>query len=262
MNEEDPTKCPPSHRWSSCHPPTSDGSVCLATDKCPVCPVTFRSLPAITRMSSDEVQMKVSYQCPTSVLLLSDYLPIVPITLLLVTYQHYICVTNWNVSDQYPTKLVGSEKSTFRPASGQPPGSVEGGHNAWYHRRDLAIKLKLMLWFQNSPLSTMMILNFDSGVLIHWGWVTHICVANVTTIASDNGLSPGRRQAIIWTNVGILLIGPLWTNFSGMLIKISIFSFKKMCLRVSSAKWRPFCLGLNVLMDMCNRKLIRLHCKK
>ena len=88
----------------------------------------LRSLSAITRMSSDEVQMKMSYQCPTSVLLPSDYLPVAPITLLLVTYQHYICVTNWNVSDQYPTKLVGSEKSTFRPASGQPPASVEGGH--------------------------------------------------------------------------------------------------------------------------------------
>ena len=128
MSEEDPTKCPPSHRWSSCHPPTSDGSVCLSTDKCSVCPVTFRSLSAITRMSSDEVQMKMSYQCPTSVLLLSDYLPVARITLLLVTYRRYICVTNWNVSDQYPTKLVGSEKSTFRPASGQPPASVEGGH--------------------------------------------------------------------------------------------------------------------------------------
>ena len=89
---------------------------------------SFRSLFAITRMSSDEVQMKMSYQCPTSVLLLSDYLPVAPITLLLVTYQHYICVTNWNVSNQYPTKLVGSEKSTFRPASGQRPASVEGGH--------------------------------------------------------------------------------------------------------------------------------------
>ena len=83
--------------------------------------------------------------------------------------------------------------------------------------------------------------------LTHWGRVTHICVANLTTIASDNGLSPGRRQAIIWTNAGILLIRPLWTNFSEILIKISTFSFKKMRLKVSSAKWRPFCLGLNVL---------------
>ena len=122
-------KCPPSHRWSSCRAPTCDGSVCLAKGKCLECPVTFRSLSAISQMSSDEVQMKVSYQCPTSVLLLSDYLPVAPITLLLVTYQHHLCMTNWNVSDQYPTKLVGSEKSAFRPASGQPPASVEGGHN-------------------------------------------------------------------------------------------------------------------------------------
>ena len=37
--------------------------------------------------------------------------------------------------------------------------------------------------------------------------VTHICVDNLTIIGSDNGLSPGRRQAIIWTNAEILLIG-------------------------------------------------------
>ena len=32
--------------------------------------------------------------------------------------------------------------------------------------------------------------------LTHWGRVTHICVGNLTIIGSDNGLSPGRRQAI------------------------------------------------------------------
>ena len=85
------------------------------------------------------------------------------------------------------------------------------------------------------------------SVLTHWGRVTHICVGNLTIIGSDNGLSPGRRQAIIWTNAGILLIGPLGTNFSEILIKIITFSFKKMRLKVSSAKRRPFCLGLNVL---------------
>ena len=53
----------------------------------------------------------------------------------------------------------------------------------------------------------------------HWGWVTHICVSKLTIIASDNGLSPGRRQAIIWTNAGILSIGPLGTNFSEILIE-------------------------------------------
>ena len=75
----------------------------------------------------------------------------------------------------------------------------------------------------------------------------HICVSKLTIIGSDNGLSPGRRQAIILTNAGILLIGPLGTNFSGILIKIQ--TFKKKRLKVSSAKWRPFCLGLNVLIN-------------
>ena len=81
-------------------------------------------------------------------------------------------------------------------------------------------------------------------LLIHWGRATHLCV---TIIDSDNGLSPDRCQAIIWTNAGILVFGPLGTNFSGMLIEIYRVSFKKMHLKISSGKWRPFCLGLNVL---------------
>ena len=68
---------------------------------------------------------------------------------------------------------------------------------------------------------------------------------NRVSIGSDNGLSPGRRQTIIWTNDGILLIGPQGTNFSESLMETDTFSFKKM--EMSSGKWRPFCLGLNVL---------------
>ena len=79
--------------------------------------------------------------------------------------------------------------------------------------------------------------------------MTHICVGKLTIIDSDNGLSPKGRQAIIWTNAGILLIGPLGTNSSQIVIGIQTFSFKKMHLKVSSAKRRLFCLGLNVLTD-------------
>ena len=78
--------------------------------------------------------------------------------------------------------------------------------------------------------------------LTHWGRTTHICVGNLTIIGSDNGLSPDRRQAIIWTNDGILSIGPLGKTFSEILIGIQTFSFKKMKFKISSAKWRPFCL--------------------
>ena len=65
--------------------------------------------------------------------------------------------------------------------------------------------------------------------LTHWGGVTHICVSKLSIIDSDNGLSPGRHQAIIWTKCWNVL------NF------------------ISSAKWRPFCLGLNVLTILYTR---------
>ena len=84
--------------------------------------------------------------------------------------------------------------------------------------------------------------------LIHWGRVTHICVGNLTIIGPDNGLSPGRRQAIIWSNAGILWIGPWGTNFSEILIGIHTISFKKIHFKMSFGKWQPSCFGLNVLM--------------
>ena len=71
----------------------------------------------------------------------------------------------------------------------------------------------------------------------HWGWVTHICVINVTITGSDNGLSPVRRQAIIGTNAAALLIGPLGTKLYDILIRIHTFSLKKVNLNMSSGKW-------------------------
>ena len=60
--------------------------------------------------------------------------------------------------------------------------------------------------------------------------MTHICVSKLIINGSHNGLSPGRRQAIVWTNAGMLLIVSLGPNFSEMLIKIHAFSFKNMHL--------------------------------
>ena len=82
--------------------------------------------------------------------------------------------------------------------------------------------------------------------LTHWGQVMHICGGKLTIISSDNGLLTGQCHAIIWTNAGILLIGPLGTNFSEISIGIQTFLFKYMHLKMLSAKWRPFCLGFNV----------------
>ena len=109
----------------------------------------------------------------------------------------------------------------------------------WWHQA--------ITWANVDPDPYRNIVSLGHNELTHWGWVTHICIGKLTIIGSDNGLSPGRRQAIIWTNAGILLIGPLGTNFSEVLSEIYTFSFKKMHLKMSSAKWRPFFLGLNVL---------------
>ena len=127
------------------------------------------------------------------------------------------------------------------------------------------LKLFLIFWhFQSYNLFT---LYFDntfpfphkscSSLLTHWGRVTHICVSKITIIGSDNDLLPGRRQAILWTSAGILLMGPFGTNFSEILVAIHIVWFKKMHLKMSSGKLRPSCLGLSVLTHW---SLIYIYC--
>ena len=64
--------------------------------------------------------------------------------------------------------------------------------------------------------------------------MTHICVSNLTIIGSDTGLSPGRRQAIMWINAEIVWIVFLETDFSEILIEIYVVSFMKMHLKMSS----------------------------
>ena len=82
--------------------------------------------------------------------------------------------------------------------------------------------------------------------LTQWGRVMHIWVGKLTTIASDNGLSPGRHDAIIWNNAGILLIGPLGINLSEILIEIQTFHWRKYiwkcCLwNVGHFVWATMC---------------------
>ena len=55
---------------------------------------------------------------------------------------------------------------------------------------------------------------------------------NRVNIGSDNGLSPGRRQAIIWTNAAI---NCQLDSFSEIWIGILPFSFKKIHLNMSFA---------------------------
>ena len=110
-----------------------------------------------------------------------------------------------------------------------------------------------------------------SHMLTHWGRVTHKCVGNLTIIGPDNGLSPGRRQAIIRTNAGILLMEPLRTNFRWNFNRNSyIFNnenaFESVVWKMAAILSRPQCVktfvfcmmsddaeichGLRVIIDM------------
>ena len=86
--------------------------------------------------------------------------------------------------------------------------------------------------------------------LTHWGRVTHICVSKLTIIGSDNGLSPGRRQAIIWTNAGILLIGPLGTNFKWNFNRNSYIFIQENLFENVVWKIESIFHGLNVLISV------------
>ena len=92
-------------------------------------------------------------------------------------------------------------------------------------------KVAMCLIFCHNFIDSVVISVFfiQSGcVVTHWGQVTHIWVGNLTITGSDNGLSPGGRQAIILTNAWILLIEPIGKNFGEVLFEICIFSVKKM----------------------------------
>ena len=96
-------------------------------------------------------------------------------------------------------------------------------------------------------------LDFSNGIdmvtdnLTHWGRVTHICIGKLTILGSDNGLLPGWRQAIIWTNAVFLSTGPLRTYFSEYLSKnTTIFieenAHESVACEMASILSRPQCV--------------------
>ena len=66
--------------------------------------------------------------------------------------------------------------------------------------------------------------------------MTHIWDGKLSISESDNGLWPGRSQAIICNNATILWLGP----FNDNLLEIHTFSVKEMYLKMSSVKWHHF----------------------
>ena len=107
------------------------------------------------------------------------------------------------------------------------------------HRMCSKITLSKLLPTSQGPMSQLITPQCCIYVLVNW-----------VSIGSDNGLSPGWRQAIIWTNAGILFIGTLGINFSEILSEVHTLSFKKMYWKLSSVKWRLFCPGGDELMSL------------
>ena len=78
--------------------------------------------------------------------------------------------------------------------------------------------------------------------------MTHISVSKLTIIDLDNGLSPGQCQAIICTNAGILLVGPLGTKIQQNLnqnsyIFIQENAFENVVWKMVAISSRPQCLN-------------------
>ena len=73
--------------------------------------------------------------------------------------------------------------------------------------------------------------------------MTHICVGKLTIIGSDNDWS-GRHQAIIWTNAGILLIGPFNRNWN---IFIQENAFDYVVWKMSAIFSLPQCVNGKVI---------------
>ena len=102
-----------------------------------------------------------------------------------------------------------------------------------------------------------------------FGWLTYAkqhkyMSLNQTTIGSDNGLSPVRCQAILWTHADSLSLSnePLATNLSEISMKMNMFAFKKMYFKMPCAKWWPFyhsspCVEYTMILS-----LKKMHCIK
>ena len=84
-------------------------------------------------------------------------------------------------------------------------------------------------------------------MLTHWGRVTHICISNLTIIGSNNGLSPGRRQAIVWTNTGKLFIRTIGKNSVKFQSKFRHFhkknAFENVIWKITAILFHPQCVN-------------------
>ena len=119
--------------------------------------------------------------------------------------------------------------------------------NTYIH---ISVYVKFKIFGTEWGLTTIKIHSFIH-VVLYWGWMTHVCVNKLTIIGSDIGLSPSRRQNIIWTDdIVIRNLGP---NFSEFLSKIhSTFihenAFENVACELAASLSRPQCVNRSGFM--------------
>ena len=107
-----------------------------------------------------------------------------------------------------------------------------------FHTREIYCTLSTYLYFVNAwppfrlTIESPFPLNgFSSSIISGHFWLCWLIFplcriyasVNRVNIGLDNGLSPLRRQAIIWNSAWLFLIGALGTNASEILVKIQNF---------------------------------------
>ena len=98
--------------------------------------------------------------------------------------------------------------------------SMSWYHGCWWPRDEKKTGHQQLWFLSNNPEISQF--KYHKNYLIEAEWRIYASL-NWVIIGSDNGLSIVRRQAIIWTNAGILLIGPLGTKFTEISIGIQNF---------------------------------------
>ena len=83
--------------------------------------------------------------------------------------------------------------------------------------------------------------------------MTHICVSKLTITGPDNGLLPIRRLAIIWSNAGILLFGPIekkpqWNYNRNSKIFTQENVFESVVCEMAAILSRPQCVNKQMSM--------------
>ena len=121
--------------------------------------------------------------------------------------------------------------------------------------------LGLLHWLWGNDLEAIMAnMIFHVSVtwpLTHWGRMTHICVSKLTITGSDNGLSSGRHQAIIWDIVNWNVVNKLqWNLKRNSYIFIQENAFENVVCEMAAILSRPQCVkvcGLSWMVPSHNK---------